>query len=233
MSVRFHSVTFRSGDPEADASFWGALLGRTPQVDDDGILLPGDDRQVALRFAAGDAHGAERNRLHLHLSRAGRLQAEVIAASVEYGARLRGNGHVPNGSYAAMADVVGDEFCVIEDENAYLAGAGPLGEVACEGTRATGIFWSRALGWPVVWDVGEEVAIQAPAGGTKLAWSGEPIEAGKPTDRQYFSLIAPPKGLDGEIARLTGLGARDAVSSPSGATTIRDPDGVAFIVRPG
>ncbi|MGN7799648.1 VOC family protein [Leifsonia sp. 22587] len=231
MGVRFHSVTFLSGDPARDASFWGAVLGRSPRDDHGGILLPGDDTQVGLRFAVGEPHGALRNRLHLHLSRAERRQSESIAACVEHGARLRGNGHVPAGSYAAMADVVGDEFCVIEDDNAYLAGCGPLGEVTCEGTQATGLFWSRALAWPVVWDHGEEVAIQAPSGGTKLAWSGEPVEAGKPIDRQYFMVTAPAGEVEDEVARLLELGATDAVTDRSGATTLRDPDGVAFVVR--
>lgn len=231
MSVRLHSVTFVSPDPSRDAAFWGSVLGRSPRSDDGGILLPGDDRQVGLRFTPGDPHGTERNRLHLHLSRADRDQAEAIAACVALGARLRGNGHVPAGSYAAMADVVGDEFCVIEDDNAYLAGCGPLGEVTCEGTRATGIFWSHALDWPVVWDQDEEVAVQAPAGSTKLAWSGEPMQPGKPTDRHYFMLTAHATALEEEVVRLVGLGATDAVTDSSGATTLRDPDGVAFVMR--
>jgi hypothetical protein len=231
MGLRFHSVTFLSADPDGHASFWGAVLGRSPLEDDGGILLPGDDRQVGLRFAAGASHGAERNRLHLHLSRAERRQAQSIAACVEHGGWLRGNGHIPPGGYAAMADVAGDEFCIIADEDAYLAGCGPLGEVTCEGTRATGMFWSHALGWPVVWDQDEEVAVQAPAGGTKLAWSGEPITAGKPTDRQFFTLTAPKDRLDDELDRLVRLGATDAVSTGSGAATALDPDGVPFVVQ--
>lgn len=233
MSLDFESVTFLSEAPARDASFWGAVLGRSPRDDAGGTLLAGDARQVGIRFAAGPGHGGKRNRLHLHLSRADRNQSETIAACVEHGGRLRGNGHVPVGSYAAMADVVGDEFCVIEDDNGYLAGCGPLGEVTCEGTRATGEFWSRALHWPVVWDRGDEVAIQAPAGGTKLAWSGEPIETGKPTDRQYFTLVASPGRFDDELERLRGLGATDLISERSGVATLRDPDGVRFVVRAG
>jgi hypothetical protein len=231
MSLDVHSVTFLSEAPERDATFWGAVLARSPRDDDGGLLLAGDARQVGLRFAAGAGHGALRNRLHLHLSRADRDQSETIAACVEHGGRLRGNGHVPAGSYAAMADVVGDEFCVIEDHNAYLAGCGPLGEVTCEGTRTTGLFWSSALDWPVVWDRGEEVAIQAPVGGTKLAWSGEPIETGKPTDRQYFTVVASPGRFDDELGRLRGLGAADPVIQRPGVATLRDPDGVRFVVR--
>lgn len=186
MTIALQSVTFRSPNPEGAAGFWGAVLNRHPQRDGDGILLAGASGQVGLRFAAGAPHGEEKNRLHLHLSEDERDQNESIAACVALGGRLLGNGHVPENSYAVMADVVGDEFCVIEDGNAYLAGCGPLGEVTCEGTRSVGLFWSRALGWPLVWDEGEETAIQSPAGGTKIAWSGDPVNPKTDRHRQYF-----------------------------------------------
>jgi hypothetical protein len=47
---------------------------------------------------------------------------------------------------------VGYEFCVIEPGNAYLAGCGVLGELACDGTRQVGLFWQAVLGWRLVWD---------------------------------------------------------------------------------
>lgn len=37
------------------------------------------------------------------------------------------------------------------------------------------MFWSEALGWPLVWDQDEETAIQSPHGGTKVAWGGPPV----------------------------------------------------------
>lgn len=57
---------------------------------------------------------------------------------------------------------VGNEFCVIEPGNAFLAGCGFLGEVACDGSREVGLFWSDVLGWPPVWDQDQETAIQSP-----------------------------------------------------------------------
>ena len=45
--------------------------------------------------------------------------------------------------------------------------------VACDGSREAGEFWHEALGWPLVWDHGEETAIRSPHGGPKISWGGE------------------------------------------------------------
>src|SRR3982751_662844 len=207
MPLELQSVTFTSPDPVRDAEFWAAVLDRLPQSDGDGILLPGSPRQLGLRFAPGAAHGSEFNRLHLHLSEDVRSQWESIEVCRAAGGRLRGNGHVPANSYAAMADVVGDEFCVIEDGNKYLEGCGPFGEVTCAGSPRVGHFWSEVLGWPLVWEQGEETAIQSPAGGTKLAWSGGGSGPAVGGDRQYFVLTIEAEAFDAEVGRLLGRGA--------------------------
>lgn len=231
MALTLQSVTFRSPDPRRDAEFWGAVLARTPEPDGDGILLPGTATQVGLCFEAGAGHGAAKNRLHLHLTDGERNQRDTIDACIALGGRLLGNGHVPENSYAVMADPVGDEFCVIEDGNGYLTGCGPLGEVTCDGTRAVGLFWAEALGWPLVWEVGEERVIQSPAGGTKLAWGGEPIAPEKDRDRQFFVVTVDEGEVDGEVDRLLSLGATlDSASGPV-ERTLRDPDGAPFILR--
>jgi len=222
---------FCSQNPQRAAEFWAAVLDRRLASDNRGILLPGESGQIGLRFAAGASHGEEMNRLHLHLADGPREQQDTIALCVQLGARLRGSGHVPENSFAAMADVVGDEFCVIEDRNTYLAGCGPLGEVTCEGTRSVGLFWSQALGWPLVWDHGEETAIQSTDGGTKVAWSGEAAPPGTVPQRQYFVLNVPSDHLDDEVERLTALGATDQPSSKPDERILTDPDGYKFIVR--
>jgi hypothetical protein len=51
-----------------------------------------------------------------------------------------------------LADPEGNEFCVIEPGNKWLAGCGFFAELACEGSREVGYFWSHVLGWPLVWD---------------------------------------------------------------------------------
>lgn len=232
MAIDLHSVTFRSEDPQRDAEFWGALLGRRPESDHGGILLAGESGQVGLRFDVGTPHGAEWNRLHLHLADGPGDQKATIARCVKLGARLRGNGHVPENSYAAMADVVGDEFCVIEDGNSYLAGCGPLAEVTCEGSRTVGLFWGQVLGWPLVWEEGEETAIQSPEGGTKVSWGGEIVNPRAGRQRQYFILTVPSDQRDREVERLLALGASDRSIVESGEALLRDPDGTTFVLRP-
>jgi hypothetical protein len=231
MTLAFMSVVFRSDDPQRDAEFWGAILGRSAERDGDELLLRGSSGQVGLAFARDVAHSGGQNRLHLHLADGPLDQRGTIAACEKLGARLRGNGHVPANSFAAMADVVGDDFCVIEDDNGYLAGTGPLGEVTCVGTRAVGHFWSRALQWPLVWEVGEETAVQAPAGGTKVAWGGEPLDPGIATDRQFFVLTVADDEFDEEVDRLIALGATGRGDRRAGRATLSDPDGVEFQLR--
>ncbi len=233
MVVEFQSVTFESPEPERDAEFWGAILGRRVVRDSGGILLTGVGGQVGIRFAAGAAHGVARNRLHLHLADRPPGQSGTIEACVKLGGRLLGSGHVPANSYAVMADVAGDEFCVIEDGNGYLAGCGPLGEVTCAGTPRVGHFWSQALGWPLVWEHGEETAIQSPAGGTKLAWSGEWVDPEPGTGRQYFTLTVGGADFDREVGRLLSLGASAPrpADAASRVVTLSDPDGIDFVVR--
>jgi hypothetical protein len=231
MTIEFQSVMFRSEDPQRQAAFWGAMLNRTLERDGGGIVLAAESGQVGLAFAAGGPHGEEKNRLHLHLADGPSDQSNTIAACLKLGARLLGSGRVPENSYAVMEDPGGDEFCVIEDGNAYLAGCGPLGEVTCEGTRTVGLFWSQALGWPLVWEEGEETAIQSRPGGTKIAWSGDSVSQETDRHRQSFVVSVASHQLDDEVGRLLALGASGRVITQTGETILSDPDGNTFEVR--
>lgn len=130
-----------------------------------------------------------------------------------------------------MADPEGTEFCVIEPGDRFLAGTGSLGEVTCEGTRAVGMFWRDALGWPLVWDEGEQTAIQSPLGGTKISWDTWGESPTKPKDRrnrQRFDLVSSDPGAD--IERLLSLGATREAELADGARLL-DPDGNRFRLR--
>ena len=194
------------------------------------MLVAGSETQVGLRFIDGPSHLPFANHLHLHLSEGVHDQREWIAICERAGGRVRGNGHVPEHSYAAMADAVGNEFCVIEDGNGYLDGCGPLGEVTCVGSRAVGLFWSEAFRWPLVWEVGEETAIQSPSGGTKISWGGDSLEPSMRADRQFFVFTVAASEVDAEVERLLALGASRRDSSLPFVLT--DPDGIDFELRP-
>jgi hypothetical protein len=122
---------------------------------------------------------------------------------------------------------------VIELGNNFLAGCGFLGEIACDGTREVGLFWSEALGWPLVWDQNQETAIQSPYGGTKVAWGGPPVDPTEARNRQRFDLAPPVHGdQQAEVARLVALGATQRGVGEDGAVVLADPDGNEFRVLP-
>jgi hypothetical protein len=94
------------------------------------------------------------------------------------------------------------------------------------------VFWSEALGWPLVWDQDEETAIQSPRGGTKVAWGGPPVAPLTTGRRQRYDL-ATDGDLVREVDRLVSLGAARIRSGPDGTVVLTDPDDNEFDVRAG
>src|SRR5262249_55873413 len=150
---------------------------------------------------------------------------------LELGAHHLDVGQRPEEGHVVLSDPGGNEFCVIEPGNSFLAGCGFLGEVACDGTRAVGLFWSEALGWPLVWDQDQETAIQRPAGGTKVAWSGSPTPPKSVGSRQRFELDVGDLDREAELARLASLGAIQLEVDADGDVVHVDPDGFVFSVK--
>lgn len=252
MTLRLLALVHDAHDPARVAKFWAALLERTPLEGDWGWLLPGSPAQVGLAFQPSDSVKVATSAVHLHLtSDAGGDQQAVVDRALALGASHRDVGQLPEEGHVVLADPEGNEFCVIEPGNDYLRGCGPLGELACDGLRHTGVFWSQALGWPLVWDQDGETAIQSPAGGTKVAWGGPPLDPKHGRDRQRFAVV----GDQDELSRLLSLGAtrlaepgRDAGREPGAAWSsqgaaegatgwapveLADPDGHEFVLLPG
>jgi catechol 2,3-dioxygenase-like lactoylglutathione lyase family enzyme len=230
MATRLEAVCFDARDPVGVATFWAELLGRELVREQDAALLSGHETQVGLRFAAAETGRTGPNRLHLHLtSDSLEDQQSTVARVLQLGGRHLDVGQLPEEGHVVLADPAGNEFCVIEPGNHYLAGCGFLGEVACDGTRAVGLFWRDALAWPLVWDRDEETAIQSPRGGTKVAWGGAPVAAKHGRSRQRFDLTATD--VAAEVERLVGLGATE-LGARAGGVELADPDGNEFSLGP-
>ncbi len=231
---RLTAVAVQAADPHLLAGFWAALLARPVTDHPGGPLLAGSDAQVGLRFLASDAPRFRPNQVHLHLtSDDGRTQAGTVETALRLGATHLDVGQRPEEGHVVLADPEGNEFCVIEARNAYLEGTGFLGEVACDGSRATGLFWAEALGWPLVWDQDDETAVQSPRGGTKVAWGGPPTAVRPAGVRRQPFEIAP--GVSGQVAtvdRLLGLGATRVGTGDGDVVVLADPDGTPFRVMP-
>jgi hypothetical protein len=232
MTCRLSAVSYEASQPLQVALFWAGMLGREVVQDNAGVLVPGGETQLSLRFVAGDAQHVGLNRMHLHLtSDSPEDQEHKVATALRLGAEHLDVGQLPEEGHIVLAGPGGYEFCVIEPGNRFLAGCGLLGELACDGTREVGLFWSAALGWPLVWDQNQETAIQSPHGGTKVAWGGPPVEPKVGRNRQRFELAPPAHGDQrSTVDRLVSLGATVLDVAQDGAVELADPDGNEFVV---
>jgi catechol 2,3-dioxygenase-like lactoylglutathione lyase family enzyme len=205
------ALAFDASDPARLAPFWAGVLGREMVEEPDGgiVLLPSADTEFRIEFYPTDAPKHGPNQMHFDLTSSSlEDQQATVARALELGGRHLdiGQGDV---DHVVLADPDGNEFCVIEPGNNFLADTGTIGALAGDGLQEVGYFWSEALGWPLVWDQDEETAIQSPSGGTKITWGGPPVEPKTGKNRLHLDL-APPAGGDqaAEVERLIALGAR-------------------------
>ncbi len=234
MTSQLFAVCFDAGEPLRLARFWAGVLGREMADDPrDGVTLPpGDEAGFRIRFVPSQERKVGQNRMHFDLTSASlEDQQQTVARALESGARHIDVGQRPEEGHVVLADPEGNEFCVGEPGNKFLAGCGFLGALACDGSQEVGYFWSAALGWPLVWDQDQETAIRSPHGGPKITWGGPPLMPRAGKDRLHFDL-APTADSDrqAEVDRLLSLGATRAGTGPGevGRVVMADPDGNEF-----
>jgi len=237
MTARLHALCFDANDPLRLAGFWAGVLGRELADDphDGVVLLPSDDTGFRIRFPATQEQKVGRNRMHFDLTSTSlEDQQQTVARSLALGARHIDVGQRPEEGHVVLADPEGNEFCVIEPGNSFLADCGFIGALSCDGSREVGYFWSEALGWPLVWDQDEETAIRSPHGGPKVTWGGPPVAPKTGRNRLHFDLAPPADGdQQAEVDRLVSLGATHVDIGQGGETSwvvLADPDGNEFCV---
>ena len=237
MTAELAAFCFDADDPERLAAFWGAFFDRPVGQDDEGVptLPPVDGAVFALRFRPADRPKSRPNQVHFDLPSASyEDQQAAVERALSLGARHIDVGQLPEEEHVVLADPEGNEMCVIEPGNGFLAGTGVIGALSSDGSRQVGHFWSRALGWPLVWDQDEETAIQAPAGGTKISWGGPPVAPKPDKNRLHLDLAVARRDLPAELDRLLGLGARhaDVGQGEVDWVVLADPDGNEFCLKP-
>ena len=223
-------------DPRGLGQFWGGVLGRSVTEDAEGavVLQPLDDTDLRIELVPTAEPKVGPNQVHLDLtSTSPEDQQRTVRRALRLGATHLDVGQRPEEGHVVLADPEGNEFCVIGPGNEFLADCGFLGALAGDGTQEVGYFWSRALGWPLVWDQDQETAIRSPLGGPKLTWGGEPVRPRTVKNRLHLDL-APPAGEDqqAEVDRLVALGATpvDIGQGEVSWVVLADPDGNEFCV---
>ncbi len=240
MASQLFAICFNASRPSDLARFWSGVLGWdvVDGPDDDAELLPphpDDPATFRIRFLLSHEPKTGQNRAHFDLTSASaEEQRRTVARALECGGRHIDVGQLPEEGHVVLADPDGNEFCVIEAGNKFLADTGFIGALACDGTQDVGYFWSAALGWPLVWDQDQETAIQSPDGGTKITWGGPPVATKMGTNRLLLELALPAEA-DGEaeVDRLLALGAtRTNIGADDGSRVmLLDPDGNEFTLR--
>jgi len=199
-------------------------------------LLPGDDTGFRIRFLPTQEQKAAPNQMHFDLTSTSLDdQQRTVARAVGLGARHIDVGQRPEDGQVVLADPEGNEFCVIEPGNNFLADCGFIGALSSDGSQEAGYFWSEALGWPLVWDQDLETAIRSPRGGPKITWGGPPLEPKTGKHRLHFDLAPPAHGdQQAEVDRLIALGATriDIGQGEVSWAVMADPDGHEFCLRP-
>ena len=235
MGLQLVALCIDAHDPVRLAAFWAGLLDGEvvdDPVDGPAVLLD-DLVGFRLRFPSTDVAKVGQNPRHFDLtSSSPEDQRARVERALSLGATHLDIGQGDDAEHVVLADPEGNELCVIEPGNRFLAGCGLVGAVSCDGSHAVGEFWSAALDWPLVWDEGEETAVQSPHGGPKITWGGPPLLPKHGTTRWRLDL-APADGADAEseVARLVALGAARLGTGAHGVV-IADPDGHEHRVLP-
>lgn len=235
MTCDLWALCIDAKDPLRLAHFWSVVLGWETTVDHDGTvgLIASDDTGLRIAFQQTVDEKVTRNQMHFDLtSKSCEDQLRMVEEALRLGAR-----HIDIGQgdveHVVLADPEGNEFCVIEPGNKFLADCGLLGAIASEGSQRTGYFWSAALGWPLVWDQDQETAIRSPRGGPKITWGGPPLSPKSHKYRLHFDLL-PDAGAsqEEEVQRLILLGATraDVGQGEVSWVVMNDPDGHEFCV---
>ena len=237
MTSRLVALCFDANDPLRLARFWADALHWEvyDETHDETGLVPTDDTRFRVLFLPVPDKKTGQNRIHLDLTTTSiDDQNETVGRLVELGARHIDIGQAPDELHVVLADPEGNELCVIEPTNNFLADCGRLGAINCDGSREVGYFWSAALGWPLVWDQDEETAIRSPDGtGPVITWSGPPLMPKFGKNRLHLDIAPPDHGDQGaEVDRLVSLGATriDIGQGDVSWVVMADPDGNEFCV---
>ena len=233
---RIIDLCLDANDPPRQAHFWAAALGwKLGESDGEYALVATDGTRFGILFEETAEPKMGQNNIHLDLTTTSMEdQNDLVELLTGLGASHVDVGQQGDEGHVVLADPEGNEFCILEPYNNWVAGCGRLGTINADGSRQVGQFWSEALGWPLFWDQDEETAIRSPNGaGPIIQWSGPPLMKKFGKNRLHLD-IAPPEHVsqDHEVERLIRLGATrvDIGQRDIDWVVMADPDKNEFCV---
>jgi catechol 2,3-dioxygenase-like lactoylglutathione lyase family enzyme len=147
MASQLFAICFNATQPSGLARFWSGVLGckLADGQDGDVAILPSGAAGFRIRFLPSQEPKIGENRAHFDLtSTSPEDQRQTVARALQLGGKHIDVGQLPEEGHVVLADPDGNEFCVIEAGNTFLADTGFIGALACDGTQEVGYFWSEA-----------------------------------------------------------------------------------------
>src|SRR5215467_15652835 len=138
VTCHLFALCFDANDPLRLAHFWADVLGWEIATPHEGIaLVPSDDTGFRIRFLPTEEQKVAENQMHFDLTSTSlEDQRQTVARSLRLGGRHIDVGQRPEEAHVVLGDPEGNEFCVIEPGNSFLADCGFVGALACDGTQA-------------------------------------------------------------------------------------------------
>jgi len=236
MASGLYSVVIGANDHRKLAAFWAKVLGYETAFDaDDAVALePPRETEPALEFVPVPDSKDRKNRLHLDLRPDDQLaQVERL---IGLGARRADVGQSDDVTWVVLADPEGNELCVLrarddaDQERPCPLALSAIG-IDCAEPRRLARFWAEVLGWRIVFEDDDEVALEPPdRASPELLF----LQVPEPTiGKNRLHLDLNPDDQDAEVGRLEGLGGRRVdVGQGDEATwvVLADPEGNEFCV---
>jgi hypothetical protein len=116
VSVRWYSVVVDCHDVKAQSSWWASVLGWAIvyEADDEVVVAPPGERGPGLVFVPVPETKTLKNRLHIDLSPAKDDDQGAEVRKLEaLGARRVDVGQPADVTWVVMADLEGNEFCLL------------------------------------------------------------------------------------------------------------------------
>ena len=196
-------------------------------------LVPTDATSFPIVFRAVADRKVGQNRQHFDLTTTSiDDQNETVAQLIELGAATSTSVRSPRKATSCSPIPEGNELCIIEPTNNFLADCERLGAVNCDGTQAVGYFWSA--GARMAARVGPGRGDGDPRPGPHrsddhVEWSAAHAEARQ--EPAPFDIAPSGRRRSGALVeRLVALGASrvDTDEGDVDGVVMADPDGNEF-----
>ena len=141
MTSRLHALCVDAYDPFRLGIFWAGVLGwdLVDDADDGIVLLPSDDTGFQIDFFWTTALKVRPNQMHFDLTSTSlEDQKRTVAKALKLGGSHLDIGQGAEATHVVLADLEGNEFCVIEPGTAFSQSAASSERSHPTGPRSSG-----------------------------------------------------------------------------------------------